>query len=273
VTQIAVCSSFDDMRSWHMRLLQEAARLGDVHVMLWSDSLLKAIEGRDPKFPQEERRYFVQALRYVRDVTVVEGPADPDALPHLSAVRPDVWVVDQATDTPGKRRFCQANGLEYRVIGDEQLRGFPLPPTQSDAQAAGRKKVLVTGCYDWLHTGHVRFFEEVSEYGQLYVTVGHDTNIRQLKGDGHPQFPQDERRYMVQSLRYVHQAMVASGDGWLDAEPELKRIRPDIYAVNEDGDKPEKRAYCQQHGLEYLVLRRLPKAGLPRRQSTALRGF
>ena len=59
----------------------------------------------------------------------------------------------------------------------------------------------------------------------------------------------------------------------MDAEPEIARIQPHRYAVNEDGDKPEKRAFCEKHGLEYIVLKRTPKPGLPRRQSTDLRGF
>ena len=109
--------------------------------------------------------------------------------------------------------------------------------------------------------------------GDLYVVVGHDANIRLLKGQGHPLFPEAERRDMAGAVRYVKQALVATGDGWLDAEPEIKRLRPDIYAVNHDGDRPEKRAYCQAHGIEYRVLERIPKEGLPRRQSTNLRGF
>jgi len=71
----------------------------------------------------------------------------------------------------------------------------------------------------------------------------------------------------------VTYAFVNSGGGWLDAEPELKRIRPQFYVVNEDGDKPAKRAYCEANGIEYRVLKRVPKQGLPARQSTALRGF
>ena len=133
--------------------------------------------------------------------------------------------------------------------------------------------MLVTGCYDWFHSGHIRFFEEVSELGDLYVVVGHDDNVRALKGQGHPMLPQDERRYMAQSIRYVKQALISTGSGWLDAEPEIERIKPDIYAVNEDGNKPEKRKYCRERGIEYVVLKRLPKAGLPRRESTILRGF
>jgi cytidyltransferase-like protein len=142
---------------------------------------------------------------------------------------------------------------------------MPSPP--------GRKKVVVTGCYDWFHTGHVRFTEEVSGYGDLYVLLGNDANIRLLKGEGHPLISQDERRYVVGSIKYVKQAMISSGEGWLDADAEIRRLKPDIYAVNEDGDKGGKREYCAQLNIEYLVLKRTPAPGLSRRSSTDLRGF
>ena len=133
--------------------------------------------------------------------------------------------------------------------------------------------MIVTGCYDWLHSGHVRFFEEVSGLGDLFVVVGSDANVRLLKGAGHPLVSQDERRYMVQAVRFVHTALISTGKGWMDAEPEIELIRPDIYVVNDDGDKPEKRLFCAEHGLQYVVLKRLPRLGLPRRESTVLRGF
>jgi cytidyltransferase-like protein len=139
--------------------------------------------------------------------------------------------------------------------------------------APGRKKVVVTGCYDWFHSGHVRFCEEVSAYGDLYVCVGHDENIRFLKGEGHPLLCQEERRYVVGSIKYVKQCLISTGDGWLDADPEIRRLKPDIYAVNDDGDKGGKREYCEKMGIQYLVLQRTPAPGLPRRSSTDLRGF
>jgi hypothetical protein len=78
---------------------------------------------------------------------------------------------------------------------------------------------------------------------------------------------------MVQSIRFVKQALISSGNGWMDAEPEIEQIKPDYYVVNEDGDVPEKREFCQEHGIAYVVLKRVPKAGLTARQSTDLRGF
>ena len=119
----------------------------------------------------------------------------------------------------------------------------------------------------------MRFTEEVSAYGDLYVIVGHDANIRLLKGEGHPLWPAAQRRYVVGSIKFVKQALISTGNGWLDADPEIKRLQPDIYVVNEDGDKGGKREYCQNLGIAYLVLKRTPAPGLPQRSSTVLRGF
>jgi len=139
--------------------------------------------------------------------------------------------------------------------------------------ALGRKKVIATGCYDWFHSGHVRFTEEASAYGDLYVCLGNDANVRFLKGEGHPLLTQEERRYVVGSIKFVKQAIISTGSGWVDADPEIRRLKPDIYVVNEDGDKGGKREYCAEMGMEYLVLKRTPAPGLPKRSSTDLRGF
>lgn len=270
---VFVSGGFDNLRSRDIRFLEEAARFGLLHVVLWSDSLLRDLTGRLPDFPQEERLYLLESNRHVHSVNLVEELPDADSLPAGLIAGGGAWVVDGSGDRSSRQAFCRAHGLDYRILSEEALAGFPSAEGSEPDTAAGRKKALVTGCYDWLHSGHVRFFEEVAELGDLYVVVGHDENVRLLKGEGHPLFPQEERRYMVGAIRFVKQALVSSGWGWMDAEPQIAEIRPDIYAVNEDGDKPEKQAFCQEHGLEYVVLKRLPKEGLPRRESTRLRGF
>ena len=268
---VVVAGSFDHLRSRHMRFLEEAARLGRVRALVWNDEVVRAVTGQLPTFPLAERLYLLQALRYVDRVAAVSGPIDPETLPPIEVAPSSIWVVPAVDDTPQKHGYCSSRGLGYHVVTDQELAGFPRAPAVKPQ--AQRKKVVVTGCYDWFHSGHVRFFEEVSELGDLYVVVGSDANVALLKGAGHPLFPQDERRYMVQSVRFVTQALISSGQGWMDAEPEIALIQPDLYVVNEDGDKPEKREFCRVHGLEYVALRRTPKEGLPRRQSTDLRGF
>ncbi len=272
-TEVVVTGDFDDLRSAQIRFLEEAARLGPLTTLLWSDDAFQRLHGKPPKFPQAERLYRLQAIRYVHRAKVVSEPVHQDALPDLQGFRPSAWVVAESQDNASKRAWCKSHSLRYHVLRSDDLRGFPegpLPPAEAHSP---RKKVLVTGCYDWFHSGHVRFFEQVSGYGDLYVVVGHDANIRLLKGEGHPFFPQEERRYVVGSIKYVKQALVSTGEGWLDAEPEIQRIKPNIYAVNEDGDKGGKREYCEQRGIRYLVLKRTPAPGLSKRTSTDLRGF
>jgi cytidyltransferase-like protein len=270
--QVVVTGVFDDIRSEHIRFLEEASRAGELTVLLWGDEMANQRQGRPPRFPQAERLYFLQAVRFVRQVQLITQPFAADALPEVMGLRPDVWAVGKSEDTVAKKAFCAAQGLQYHPVRDEDLRGFPdFPVTVPSASV--QKKVVVTGSYDWFHSGHVRFFEEVSAYGDLYVIVGHDANIRLLKGEGHPLLPEAERRYVVGSIKYVKQALISSGNGWLDADPEIRQLKPDIYAVNEDGDKGGKREYCQKNGFQYLVLKRTPASGLPERSSTLLRGF
>jgi cytidyltransferase-like protein len=276
---VAVLGAFDNLRSQDVRFLEEASKLGAVRVLLWTDEIVAAQTGEPPKFPLAERTYLLQAIRYVTSVEQVSTlPYDADALPVIAGLQADIWAVTGAVDTSQKCAFCAAHGVEYRVFAPANLAGFPESPNAANPDRPSsfvirRPSVIVTGCYDWLHSGHVRFFEEVAELGDLLVAVGNDANVRHLKGAGHPLQTQEERRYMVGAIRFVTQALVTSGHGWMDAEPEITRLKPDMYAVNEDGDVPEKRAFCVEHGLKYVVLKRTPKAGLSRRSSTDLRGF
>jgi cytidyltransferase-like protein len=269
---VAVCGAFDDLRPTNFRFFEETAKLGNVSAMLWSDDAIVKITGKPPKFPQEERLYLLDSIRYIHKV-IVCSDVNPDALPKTSGFKPEIWAVDEQNDSVGKKTFCQANNIKYQVLKNDRLSRFPDYAPDLQKTVSSRKKVIVTGCYDWFHSGHVRFFEEVSELGDLYVVVGNDDTIRELKGKGHPMFTQNQRRFVVQSIKYVKQAFIATGSGQLDAEQEIYQIKPDIYAVNEDGDRPEKRDFCKANGIEYVILKRLPKPGLPRRQSTALRGF
>ena len=130
------------------------------------------------------------------------------------------------------------------------------------------KKVFVSGCYDLLHGGHIAFFKTASSYGNLYVSIGRDENLFLLKGKK-PVFSEEERLYIVRSIKYVYDAFLASGSGILDFEPELRRIKPDIFIVNYEGHTTDKENLCKKLGVEYIVLERIPEPGLPARSSSA----
>lgn len=132
------------------------------------------------------------------------------------------------------------------------------------------RKVFVSGCYDVLHSGHVRFFEEASRLGDLYVGIGNDANILELK-HRRTLYSEQERLYMVKAIRFVKDAWINSGTGIMDFVREVDDLKPDILYVNEDGCSDEKRRFCEERGIELVVARRTPADGLPARSTTALR--
>jgi len=133
-------------------------------------------------------------------------------------------------------------------------------------------KVFVSGCFDVLHSGHIRFFEEASQYGELYVSIGSDKTVEELKHRP-TLYNERERLYMVSSIRYIHHAFIAQGSGKLDFLEELKEIKPDIFFVNSDGDSPEKQQAVESLGIRYIVSNRIPKDLLPIRSTTAIRSI
>jgi cytidyltransferase-like protein len=132
------------------------------------------------------------------------------------------------------------------------------------------KKVFVSGCFDLLHSGHIAFLEQAASFGDLYVCIGSDHTVYDLKGR-YPVITQEERRYMIQALKCVKECRINKGSGILDFENELIEIKPALFVVNEDGNTPAKSALCASFGIEYKVLERIPSKGLPVRSTTSLR--
>lgn len=132
------------------------------------------------------------------------------------------------------------------------------------------KKVFVSGCYDMLHSGHVAFFRQAASYGDLYVGIGSDRTIEELK---HRKtiYSEKERLYMVKAIRYVKDAFINPGSGMLDFLDILDIVKPDVFVVNSDGGSDMKRELCASRGIEYIVLDRIPDDGLEARSTTSLR--
>lgn len=132
------------------------------------------------------------------------------------------------------------------------------------------KKVFVSGCYDLLHSGHVEFFQQASQFGDLYVGIGSDATYKEYK-HRKPMFPQEERLFMVKNIKAVKDAYINQGSGVLDFIPTLDMVKPDIFVVNAEGGSDAKRQLCKERGIEYVELQRTPHAGLQARSSSSLK--
>jgi cytidyltransferase-like protein len=133
-----------------------------------------------------------------------------------------------------------------------------------------RKKVFVSGCFDMLHSGHVAFLEKANQFGDVYVCIGSDNTVKEIKGR-YPVITQKERKYILESIKFVKECRINKGNGNIDFEEELIDISPDIFIVNEDGNSSTKLELCNDMGIEYKIFKRIPSIGLPIRTSTDLR--
>lgn len=129
------------------------------------------------------------------------------------------------------------------------------------------KKVFVSGCFDMLHSGHVAFFESAAKLGELYVGIGSDSTINELKGR-YPINSEQERLYMVKSIKYVKDAFINKGSGVLDFSEQVKTLKPDIIYVNNDNDTSKKEQFCKENGIELIIGSRDVIEGLDERSTT-----
>ena len=125
-----------------------------------------------------------------------------------------------------RRRRSQAEGRIYHY-----LRIFLLSPgavvSEKRKYLMMVKQVLVSGCFDMLHSGHIAFFEEAAKHGDLHVAVGSDRRIFELRGRSAVN-SEIERLYVIEAVGCVKGAFVAAGSGILDFRDELSTMQPDI---------------------------------------------
>jgi rfaE bifunctional protein nucleotidyltransferase chain/domain len=108
-----------------------------------------------------------------------------------------------------------------KVLGRERL-----AKRVRELQADGRCVVFTSGCYDLLHVGHLRSFEQAKSLGDaLIVGVNRDRRVRELKGSGRPLVPERQRAELVAGLEVV-QAVALFGED--DASALIRAVAPDI---------------------------------------------
>ena len=126
-----------------------------------------------------------------------------------------------------------------------------------------KKIVLVGGCFDLLHFGHITFLQQAKALGDyLVVALESDGNVRRMKGDTRPIHTQAQRKIMLETLSCVDEVVslppMHSDQDYFDF---VKKIHPTIIAVTEgDHAKVKKMEQANEVGA---VLVEIPKIHTP----------
>jgi FAD synthetase len=125
------------------------------------------------------------------------------------------------------------------------------------------KTVLVGGCFDILHFGHISFLKQAKSYGDhLVVALESDENVRQKKGDLRPIHTQEKRKEMLESLSFVDEVrMLPAMHKDKDYIDFVIGMKPSVIAVT-DGDPilEKKKKQAETIGAEFVII---PKIHTP----------
>ena len=127
-------------------------------------------------------------------------------------------------------------------------------------QVMKKNVVLVGGCFDILHYGHIQFLKNAKSLGDyLVVALEADINIRRMKGEKRPIFGQDERREMLLALRFVDEVIILKDEmndqDYMDL---VDKEEPCTIAVTEgDPIVEKKRMQAESVGAKLVEIPRL----------------
>jgi rfaE bifunctional protein nucleotidyltransferase chain/domain len=121
-------------------------------------------------------------------------------------------------------------------------------------RSAGQRLVLTNGCFDLVHSGHVRYLAAAAELGDLLVIgLNSDASVRQLKEPGRPLVSQAERATVLAGLGCVDYLTIFDE---LTAEHLVASLRPDVYVKGGDyaTHPPSEAAVAKRLGAEFKLL-------------------
>lgn len=100
-----------------------------------------------------------------------------------------------------------------------------------------KKIVLIGGCFDILHIGHLTLLEKSKQVGEiLVVLLEGDQTIKRLKGDNRPVFSQSDRAKMLDAIKYVDLVILLGPMSDQGYDELIQKISPDVIATTK-GDK------------------------------------
>jgi len=110
------------------------------------------------------------------------------------------------------------------------------------------KTVLVTGTFDFLHSGHLHLFKNAKKYGKkLVVLVARDKTVKKIKGTK-PIHTEKERFDLVKHIDLVDEAILGCAR---DPYRKIGIIKPNVICLG----------YDQQHEYAKKLKDKLKKRG------------
>ena len=88
---------------------------------------------------------------------------------------------------------------EHKIISIDEI-GNRVRSWREDSQ----KLVFTNGCFDILHSGHMRYLQTAAGFGDiLLLGLNSDSSIKKIKGPRRPIMTQDDRAYLLSAIEAI----------------------------------------------------------------------
>lgn len=269
-----VCGRYAILQPGNLEVILTAGRQADrVLVVVTSDE--ERASGSTEGCPSVSERAGVVA--HLADVDAVTAPAAVEVTDVLSDLQPyllvtcpeydqdDAWLefaADKADRVVGINVF---DGCRTRDVVEAMKHGpapvgvpyEPRPDLYEIRRPASGSLVVVNGCFDVLHRGHLESLARARALGDwLLVLINDDASVQRFKGPDRPIFPVAFRRRSLESMRAVDSVTAFSEETPLDV---LKTAKPDVLAkggsYEEERVRAERELIAQWGGtIEFLPM-------------------
>lgn len=123
-----------------------------------------------------------------------------------------------------------------------------------------KKTVLVGGCFDILHYGHLKFLKEARKKGNfLVIALESDESTKKLKGPGRPIHSQKERKEILESISFVDKVIALpplKNDS--DYAKLVNKVKPAVIAITEgDSYKFKKMEHAKVSGAKLIEIKKI----------------
>jgi rfaE bifunctional protein nucleotidyltransferase chain/domain len=113
-----------------------------------------------------------------------------------------------------------------------EVNGYQLASLGERYRQSGRRLVLTNGCFDLLHTGHVRYLQQARSLGDaLLIAVNSDRSVQELKGPTRPLNSEQDRAEVLLALRCVDYVTIFDQ---LRVTEVIQKLQPAVYVKGGD---------------------------------------
>ncbi len=205
--------------------------------------LTRGAEGMSFFFNKDKIFHDRVAAKSVFDVTGAGDTVTSVFLTYYLAsknIEDSVQIANKAASYIISKPKCAAINLSelqnlYDPINNKIVKSDKaLEEVIQDLKKQGKKVVLTSGCFDFVHNGHIYCFQRASSLGDvLIVGINADARIKELKGDDRPILDQDTRAYILAGLGSIDYVTIFEEDTPAEL---IDRIKPDVFVKGGDYD-------------------------------------